>query len=336
MVKVKKGKKIVSKSRSEREGSVESTFSKEGSVAGDGSTENDSPVEMSDVEENINESEEDTAEDSGNKENCDNVEGTDARKINKGDGAEKYMENVKVSQPLLEQKIFPLCILGLVFILLGVASAVYFDKSENSQSKNGVKQLEKTILKFEKNFPTQGKRFWYEIYSGIKYVDESKPTKPAVFLLLHNNIGDVADCLAWSIGKAASDFLETPGMIEVLPENAKDYRNNDLITIYEDELKSKGVMIVYKLDQLSGLVAKSFHSFCDTYNPLVNRAVLLFTLNDSYSNETMTANRKAQELMKTLWENELMDSTLDPLITRLTDRVLEIKSEKHLSCPQTQ
>lgn len=236
----------------------------------------------------------------------------------------------------------PLILLSILFILLIFGIPLYTGNNTNNVNINNekisyetrVKHFLNTIKKLQNDFPSQENILWTSLFQKIKYVNESRPTRPAVMILIYNNSKEVAECIAWNIGRAASYFLNTPDMIQLIGDSDMNETDNELVSQYKEPLKKNGVMIVYRLDEIPGLVAQSFHTFCDTYNPLVERAVLLFTLDNSRlrNAENIKPTRKAMEVLKLLWKGTLVDSKLNSLITRLTDSVLEIRSEKNVKC----
>ncbi|XP_073978623.1 torsin interacting protein isoform X2 [Rhodnius prolixus] len=199
-----------------------------------------------------------------------------------------------------------------------------------SHDTSRVDQFSNTIKKIKNDFPSQKDILWLSLFKRIKYVTESHPTRPAIMILLYNRNKNVAECIAWKVGKAAREFFNTPAVIELIGDSDMNETDNELVDRYRERLQKNGVMIVYRLDEIPGLVAQSFHTFCDTQNPLVKRAVLLFTLDRSRLRnvEINKPTRIASEVLRLLWNDTLNDFQLNSLITRLTDSVLEIHSEK--------
>lgn len=83
-------------------------------------------------------------------------------------------------------------------------------------------------------------------------------------------------------------------------------------------------MVVRDLDDIPANAAQAFHSFCDVYNPAVERAIIFFTMkvNDVVGVENAT--RIAEKLLTNVW-SALELNALQPLIGRVTDDVLVIK-----------
>jgi hypothetical protein len=94
-------------------------------------------------------------------------------------------------------------------------------------------------------------------------------------------------------------------------------------------------MIVKDLHKIPGIVAQSFHWFCDTVTPLVDKAIYLFTMKASgvthaQDNPSMVAENE----LRKLWNGHLDEDKLMPLIMRITDNVMVIMPEKHhMLCP---
>jgi hypothetical protein len=241
------------------------------------------------------------------------------------------------------------CILPLIVVLLGICISygawkyteivepplsVTVTKSERE------KYLRMDIQNIRDEFPSQLKTTWRAFSAGIKRVQET-PTKPSVFLLLHETEEGTPACLAWKIGNISAHFLNATNPNPVVLDGANIERNQTLaedsgilLTEYHPMLQERCTMIVKDLHKIPGIVAQSFHWFCDTVTPFVDKAIYLFTMKASGVSHADNPTKVAEEELKKLWNGQLDEDKLMPLIVRITHSVLVIMPEKHhMSCP---
>lgn len=229
-----------------------------------------------------------------------------------------------------------ICCSGFL-ILASVIYRKYFSGPKSfpvndKQMSEKEESLEIILNKLKKEFPSQDENVWYTFQAGIKSVIREKPNKPSVFLMLYNDNGRTANCLANRISRIAIQYI-TDKENGPLILNGHDLKRNhifikdsgELITEYNSTVQDIGGMVVTELHEVPGSVAKAFHVFCDRETPLVERAIYFFTLQTT--EEKTKKQKTAEQRMKNLWHQSLTDNLLDPLITRLTGYVLQIQPE---------
>jgi hypothetical protein len=203
------------------------------------------------------------------------------------------------------------------------------------------KYLRIGIQQIHDEFPSQLNTTWLVFSAGIKEVQET-PTKPSLFLLLHETEEWTPACLAWKIGNISAHFLNARNPYPVVLDGANIEKNQTLVEDYGillDEyspmVEERCVMIVKDLHKIPGTVAQSFHWFCDTVTPLVDKAVYLFTMKVSgVGHAKDNPYTLAEKELRRLWNAELDEDKLMPLIARITDTVMVIMPEKnHTPCP---
>jgi hypothetical protein len=68
--------------------------------------------------------------------------------------------------------------------------------------------------------------------------------------------------------------------------------------------------------------------------PFVDKAIYLFTMKASGVRHAQdNPSRVAEKELRKLWNGQLDEDTLMPLIVRITDSVMVIMPEKHMLCP---
>jgi len=78
--------------------------------------------------------------------------------------------------------------------------------------------------------------------------------------------------------------------------------------------------------QIAPSGARALHTICDTYSPIVEDAVIFLTLRTFNTTAVSNSVQLATDTLYDLWAKELGDNELDPLITRVTDQVLHLRS----------
>lgn len=250
------------------------------------------------------------------------------------------------------QKTVPYAWIILPSILVIVGICIYLrvygeqEYAEKVQPPLSVRKLEREkylrmdIQNIRDEFPSQLNTTWQAFSAGIKVLQET-PTKPSVFLLLHETEEGTPACLAWKIGNISAHFLSAANPNPVVLDGANIEKNQTLaedygilLEEYRPMVEERSTMIVKDLHKIPGTVAQSFHSFCDTVKPFVDKAVYLFTMKASGVSHTDNPTKMAEEELKKLWNGQLDEDKLMPLIVRITDCVLVIMPEKHhMSCP---
>jgi hypothetical protein len=241
-------------------------------------------------------------------------------------------------------------ILPLIVVLLAIYTDLYNSYGEQEYEEN-VQSVTVTKSEREKylrmgiqnicdEFPSQLNTTWQAFSAGIKVVQET-PTKPSVFLLLHETEEGTPACLAWKIGNISAHFLNATNPNPVVLDGANIEKNQTLaenhgilLEEYRPMVEERCAMIVKDLHKIPGIVAQSFHWLCDTVTPLVDKAIYLFTmkaLGVSHAKDNLS--EVAEKELKMLWSAQLDQDKLMPLIVRITDSVMLIMPEKNMSCP---
>ena len=187
---------------------------------------------------------------------------------------------------------------------------------------------------FSKSF-SQEKILWQSLTTGVESVLNKKPPTPSIFLLAYND-HRTSEVLMRNIINATAECMKSSnpilldGRTFVSKKMLEDY--GEIIETYREQLERNGIMYVSDLNKTPAQAAQAFHSICDTVTPLVQRAVIYFTVQVDQSD----LNLPPVQLLK-LVENKLSDewrreatvseNTLKALITRVTDQVLLLRAD---------
>jgi hypothetical protein len=230
---------------------------------------------------------------------------------------------------------------GYTLIVTAVVLGLAVYSAGGEWGVGGEKYLGTAIRDIRSEFPSQLNTTWEAFSACIKQLQET-PTKPSVFLLLYETEDWTSACLAWKIANITAHFLSATNPDPIVLYGT-DIENNQtlvedygiLLNEYDPMVRERYAMIVKDLHRIPGIVAQSFHWFCDTVTPLVDKAVFLFTMKVSRvshakDNPTMMAERE----LKRLWNGQVDEDKLGALIVRITDNVMMIMPENNrVSCP---
>lgn len=199
-------------------------------------------------------------------------------------------------------------------------------------------KLDKSLDSISERFPSQDDNVWYTFGAGIKSITVDKPNKPSVFLMLYESNSKTPACLANEVSKLAISYIMGQNInpiivdgVELKEDKALNEDSGELIVRYNETVKNKGSMIVTNLHEVPAHIAKSFHFFCDSYSPLIERAAFFFTLRtEGETLQTKKLQHVAERTMRNLWSDSLKDHLLEPLITRLSGYVIRVVPESKL------
>lgn len=174
-------------------------------------------------------------------------------------------------------------------------------------------------------YNNQDPLFWRTISYGIKGVKEN--SRPSVITFLYNDKKSLEIFeAAVELTKMCISLSEEPIVLsskELNVNNAqKDY--GIIFEKYKSELLRSQIMLVQDLQMISALSSRVFHDFCDMKNPIVIYFTLYYTKKDQQSYRN--AEELAGSLLKKIWSFELDDNIASPLITRVTEETLFLKT----------
>lgn len=172
---------------------------------------------------------------------------------------------------------------------------------------------------------------WTTLNVSVNRAVYRKPGEPSTFIFLYDSssvqralVEDVIEitsrCFAGTrpIRLTNADF-ETP-------EIAADY--GAFLQQYKRPLEERGIMVVQNLDQVPAEAARALFTICDSYGPLVERAVIFFTIDITQRKQVSESDQSpteiAENLLRDQWRNGLKGDTLVPLLVRLTENVFKI------------
>lgn len=219
-------------------------------------------------------------------------------------------------------------ILAFIFVIQRSIFVKYFRyPTENLPTRRC-----ENLVPLRAKYPLVDKTFWSILNVSVHRAFLRDPGEPATFILLYNasakgealledTIRFTADCA----GDRKPIRLESAYFHSA--EIAEDYAV--FLSKHREQLKSQGILVVHDLDQVPANAAQAFFPICDSYEPLVERAVIFFTMDISRQPEQVVISARsataiAERILKDLWKPDLPEDALDPLLVRLTENVYKL------------
>lgn len=181
-----------------------------------------------------------------------------------------------------------------------------------------------------KQFTNQEPMLWKSLRKGVESVLNEKPQRPSIFLLAYNDLR-TSEWLMENILNATATCMQSKNPIK-LDGNSVVGNHGDLIDKYKDQCKNSGIMYISNINRIKMPAAQMFHVFCDTIEPLVERAVIYLTIHIEQYERNIRPNQLTR-LVETDLERYWHDTdanTLEALIARVTDQVFLLHPEKRL------
>lgn len=183
------------------------------------------------------------------------------------------------------------------------------------------------IESVRENFPTQNEDLWLAFESGVQ--DVNLRNRPSTFIFLYQEeaeqtMKNLLDQLSKFAVCNISDCSRKPIILTDSELNSAEVVRNygTLIEKYRDKLRQNGVMIIKNLENVCGISAQVFHTFCDEFTPLVEKSLFIFTM--KVKNLHGSKNMKfVDEFFRKKWTDIKID-TFNALITRITSMVVEV------------
>lgn len=186
------------------------------------------------------------------------------------------------------------------------------------------------FLELQSKYPNTDDMLWPTLIVSVDRAINDNPGEPGTFIFLYNS-SSVGQSLLDDVTRIAIECFGSGGAI-IWPtsndfataEIAQDY--GTALDLYRKKLETQKVLVVQELDRVPPTAAKIFFTICDSFEPLVHRAIIFFTIDVSgqprQANQSATA--VAEGILKGLWRGELHPNVLDPLLVRLTENVFRI------------
>ncbi|EDX11122.1 uncharacterized protein LOC6738737 [Drosophila simulans] len=204
--------------------------------------------------------------------------------------------------------------LALAGVLFGLMVVYGYGSSIIEEKQCGFKDL-------RPKYPQQQEKVWRALQKGIEGLINKRDKHPSVFLFLHQD--PKLEKLIDEIAVEASMCFGGPRkLIHMNKEHMKEY--GLAIEQFKSKINDGKVFLIVNLNEIAPNGARALHTICDTYSPLVEDAVIFLSLRTFNTTAVNNSVKLATDTLYDLWDQELGDHELDPLITRVTDQVLHL------------
>ncbi|CAH1984862.1 unnamed protein product [Acanthoscelides obtectus] len=189
----------------------------------------------------------------------------------------------------------------------------------------------KNFNELPKKYSRQSEEFWSTVKVMIEDVQNMNQPKSLVFVYSEGNYATVKEIIS-SISRLAICILSNcnSSVVKLVPE---DFSTREVMHDYgkiiartKAPLAESGVMIVENIEGISGESAQAFHSLCDEYNPVVGKALFLFTLEMNKPPSKEAVFSVIRDQLKIAWK-DLNEDKFHPLVTRVANVILPIMPE---------
>ncbi|KAG5886073.1 Lamina-associated polypeptide 1C [Gonioctena quinquepunctata] len=205
----------------------------------------------------------------------------------------------------------------LIIMLYGV------DEGEVNSKKYIIEDL-------EKEFPTQVNDFWISIKVAISEINRAHRPK-SIILVYQSDATDTLNRIISGITLIALCEL-TSCSLKPLIIAGEDLNTTDILEDYgkiiarnKEQLQERGVMVINNMEKIPGVSAQAFHSLCDEFNPVIEKALFLFTMKvDAFQKNIV---KLIENQLRSSW-SDLDDDRFYPLFTRISDVVLPVTIER--------
>ncbi|XP_017071307.1 uncharacterized protein LOC108107974 [Drosophila eugracilis] len=175
--------------------------------------------------------------------------------------------------------------------------------------------------------PKQPEKVWKALQKGVEGLINKRDQHPSVFLFLYQDpkLQNLIDAIA---SETSMCFGGPRQLIHMRKDDfGSDTTDHGLaIERFKEKVNDGKVFLIVNLNEIAPSGARALHTICDTYSPIVEDVVIFLTLRTFNTTAVRNSVQLATDTLYDLWDTELGDNELDPLITRVTDQVLYLSS----------
>lgn len=184
------------------------------------------------------------------------------------------------------------------------------------------------VAELQQKYGPQEEDFWLSFQVLIN--ETIQQNQPKSLLLLYREDSSVESFLSDISSYAVCQISECSSIPVILEGNdfqkkEASYDYGNIITQNKKQLEKSGVMVVKNTERISGKMAQAFHSLCDEFQPVVPKALFLFSVKIDKHPSDKT--KHAEKLLRTKW-NDLNDDLFYPLFTRISTLIFVLKTER--------
>jgi hypothetical protein len=231
---------------------------------------------------------------------------------------------------------------GVIIAILASILLGFIYKSNSNDSVQAVKKFCPDFLKLKEQYENQDEYLWKLLKRSAEGAFSTKSPEPVCFMFasekensMNSIINSILEVTTGCLNSTSKPIILTPSELSS-PRYIQD--RTKVVHELKPQLEKSGILLVKEFNRVSTKVVPAFHSICDTYNPLVRRAFIIFTmlvpsvssdgnLSFYFIKSAMKANlfsflgnpsQFMNEYLQELWKS-LPQHTRESLITRVTE-----------------
>ncbi|CAO1363311.1 unnamed protein product [Diamesa serratosioi] len=216
----------------------------------------------------------------------------------------------------------------VIFAIVVCAYCANSEKSITSENQDRGRADCSAFLNLNQ-FQNQNKMLWKSLKSGIEGSFNEKPTKPSIFAFFSNDKNTMKSIMknVVDITHKCTNSNENPINLTRTDLSSDELQKDHtkLILQFKEELIKREIMIINDVDKVPITVIPSLHSFCDIYNPLVEKSIIFLTIHVPGKPSGKPV-EYIEEYLQDKWK-DLKSNIRDPLITRILDQTFFLEKE---------
>lgn len=206
-----------------------------------------------------------------------------------------------------------------VFVVVIVVAVLISRSEKQAETDHSDKVNCSKFTDLGTRFPKQDRKLFKALRTGIEGTFNGRPPELSVFSLFSTDEELINKIMKEVVKVAMQCINQSHDPIDL----KKEHLSEKLVADYKEDLMKRNIMIINNIDEASGAVVSSLHSFCDTYNPLVSKSVIFLTMKVPRT-PTGKPVDYITEYLNERWKT-LADNIRGPLITRMLDQTFFIR-----------
>ncbi|XP_075161193.1 torsin interacting protein [Haematobia irritans] len=215
-------------------------------------------------------------------------------------------------------KIFSPWPLTILIVIFSALSGVYV-------LGNGSNKRLCTFDSLQTQYPSQDSKVWQTLKFGIESILNKERNTPVVYLFAHYGDNQMHEIVKDIASHTSHCFGKEMNPVEMNKEDFTSFEaKTDYGTViekYKLKIKEGRVILIANLNEIPAEAARAFHAICDAEDSVVVFLTMIIPQVDHKK-----VDKIAENTLNELWGSSLERNELDPLIIRVTDQVIFLKT----------